>query len=231
MADIRADRLERLMVEQGLSQSALARRVGVKQPSIGRLLSGQTKSTAVLVELARELNTTPEYLTGESNDSAADIAPRAVPVEVSGSVDEYDEDDEIVEVPEIDLAFGMGGGSYLEIPVLKRRRKFTRGWLRMFTDAPPSRLFIARGIGDSMAPTIQNADIVVIDASENRVRLGDQIWAIAYGETGMIKRLMPIPSGGVKIKSDNPLVGDEMGYDGEVHVIGKVVAVVRKMAG
>ncbi|MCY1672137.1 helix-turn-helix domain-containing protein [Novosphingobium sp. SL115] len=142
-----------------------------------------------------------------------------------------DEDDELVDVMEIDLAFGMGGGGYLELPVKKKPRRFTRGWLRLFTQAPPSQIFIAQGIGDSMAPTIQNADIVIIDTSDTRLTMGDQIWAAAYGQTGVIKRLLPMPNGGVKIKSDNPLVESEMAYDGELHVIGKVVAVVRKMSG
>lgn len=142
-----------------------------------------------------------------------------------------DEDDEIVEIEELDLTFGMGGGSYLDLPVKAKPRKFTRGWLRLFTQAPPVRIKIAQGIGDSMAPTIQNADLVIIDTADTRVKMGDQIWAVAYGETGLIKRLRPMPSGGVKIMSDNPLIGDEIAYDGELHVIGKVVAVVRRMAG
>ena len=142
-----------------------------------------------------------------------------------------DEDDEIVEIQELDLAFGMGGGSYLDLPVKAKPRRFTRGWLRLFTQAPPSRIFIAQGIGDSMAPTIQNADICIIDTADTRVKMGDQIWAVAYGETGLIKRLSPMPDGGVKIMSDNPLIEAETAYDGELHVVGKVVAVVRRMAG
>lgn len=62
------------MTERGLTQSELARRVGVKQPSIGRLLSGQTRSTSVLVEIARELGTTPGYLTGEIDHPQAGSA-------------------------------------------------------------------------------------------------------------------------------------------------------------
>lgn len=147
------------------------------------------------------------------------------------AIESEDEDDELVEVMELDLRFGMGGGSYLDLPVKKKPRRFTRGWLRLFTQSPPARVFIARGIGDSMAPTIQNADIVIIDTAENRLDMSDQVFACAYGDAGMIKRLRPMAGGGVKIMSDNPLVEAEMAYDGELHVIGKVVAVVRRMAG
>lgn len=225
------------MKDRGSNQSVLARALGISQPSVGRLISGETRESGKLIELARLLRTSPEYLIGEIDDP--DLLPslgdskvafgafpkQELPAEI------LDEDDEIVEIEELDLAFGMGGGSYLDMPVKAKPRKFTRGWLRMFTPAPPVRIKIAQGIGDSMAPTIQNADIVIIDTSDRLVKMGDQIWAVAYGDTGLIKRLRPLPSGGVKIMSDNALIESETAYDGELHVIGKVVAVVRRMAG
>jgi len=195
---------------------------------IGKLVRGEARGSAHIFEISRALAVPAEYLAGDTDElpplddnDLAHIAPPAV----------VDEDDEVVEVRELDLTFGMGGGSFLDLPVTPRTRKFTRGWLRMFTNAPPSRLFIAKGIGDSMSPTIMNADIVIIDTSDHLVKMGDQIWAIAYGDTGLIKRLRPMPNGGVKIMSDNPLVEAEIAYDQEMHVVGKVVAVVRKMAG
>jgi phage repressor protein C with HTH and peptisase S24 domain/DNA-binding XRE family transcriptional regulator len=170
----------------------------------------------------------PEQLLNETSDAPVQVA---APQSNLQAIESEDEDDELVEIMELDLRFGMGGGSYLELPVKKKPRRFTRGWLRLFTQSPPARVFIARGIGDSMAPTIQNADIVIIDTAENRLDMSDQVFACAYGDAGMIKRLRPMAGGGVKIMSDNPLVEAEMAYDGELHVIGKVVAVVRRMAG
>lgn len=240
MAEIIGSRLDALIKVRGSSQSAIARALGISQPSVGRLISGETRESGKLLELARELRTSPEYLVGEVDDPEliSSLAPaignekpspvKAASLEIVGS---DDEDDEIVEIQELDLAFGMGGGSYLDLPVKAKPRRFTRGWLRLFTQAPPSRIFIAQGIGDSMAPTIQNADICIIDTADTRVKMGDQIWAVAYGETGLIKRLRPMPDGGVKIMSDNPLIEAETAYDGELHVVGKVVAVVRRMAG
>jgi phage repressor protein C with HTH and peptisase S24 domain len=238
MAEIMGSRLEWLIKDRRSSQSAIARAIGISQPSVGRLISGETRESGKLFELARELKTSPEYLIGEVDDpnllstlgAAEQLVPSAKRSNSVASASE-DEDDEIVEIEELDLAFGMGGGSYLDMPVKAKPRKFTRGWLRLFTKAPPGRIKIAQGIGDSMAPTIQNADIVIIDTADRLVKMGDQIWAVAYGETGLIKRLRPLPSGGVKIMSDNPLIEAETAYDGELHVIGKVVAVVRRMAG
>lgn len=220
------------MDAQNLNQSALSREVGVSPTSIWKLINEPSQGSKHTHKIARALGTTAEYLMGESDDPSGPDTPVALNVPTNLEVIESeDEDDEIVEIEELDLAFGMGGGSYLDLPVKAKPRKFTRGWLRLFTQAPPVRIKIAQGIGDSMAPTIQNADLVIIDTAETRVMMGDQIWAVAYGETGLIKRLRPMPSGGVKIMSDNPLIGDEIAYDGELHVVGKVVAVVRRMAG
>jgi len=68
MATIRGDRLEKLMADRQISQSELARRVGLKQPSIGRLVSGATRNSSALLELARELRVSAAYLTGETDD-------------------------------------------------------------------------------------------------------------------------------------------------------------------
>lgn len=228
----RGDRLKALMDAKNLNQSALSREVGVSPTSIWKLLNEPSQGSKHTHKIARALGTTAEYLMGESDDPSGPDNPVTLNAPANLEVIESeDEDDEIVEIEELDLTFGMGGGSYLDLPVKAKPRKFTRGWLRLFTQAPPVRIKIAQGIGDSMAPTIQNADMVIIDTADRRVMMGDQIWAVAYGETGLIKRLRPMPNGGVKIMSDNPLIGDEIAYDGELHVIGKVVAVVRRMAG
>lgn len=63
------------MAARGFSQAELARRVGIKQPTIFRLLHGQHYGTKHIHRIARELGTTPAYLTGESDDPEADAPP------------------------------------------------------------------------------------------------------------------------------------------------------------
>ncbi|PNU06459.1 hypothetical protein A8V01_02635 [Novosphingobium guangzhouense] len=192
---------------------------------INKLARGEARESAHIYAIAKALGVTPEYLSGDSEEISGDVARHT-----SRDVRALDED-EIVEIKELDLAFGMGGGSYLDLPVKEKGRKIARDWLRLYTNSPASRIFLARGIGDSMSPTIQNDDVVIIDTAQTLVGMGDQIWAISYGNFGLIKRLRPLPSGGIKIMSDNPHVESEVAYDGELHPIGKVVAIIRKMAG
>lgn len=56
------------MAEREVSQSELARRANVSQQTVFKLLTGQSKSSRYLHLIARELGTTPAYLTGETDD-------------------------------------------------------------------------------------------------------------------------------------------------------------------
>lgn len=66
-------RLTEQMVAHGLSQSELARRVGVAQATIFKLTVGETYGSKYLHKIARELGTTPAYLTGETDDPGSDV--------------------------------------------------------------------------------------------------------------------------------------------------------------
>jgi transcriptional regulator with XRE-family HTH domain len=61
-------RLSARMEELGLSQSELARRVGVSQSAINHLIRGTNRGSTHLHRIAREVQTTPAYLTGETDD-------------------------------------------------------------------------------------------------------------------------------------------------------------------
>lgn len=80
-----------------------------------------------------------------------------------------------------------------------------------------------------MFPTLLDSDLMLIDCSQRSLNMSDKIWVAAYAGCGMIKRLRQMPDGGVKILSDNPSVSDEIAYDGELSLIGRVVAIIRKI--
>lgn len=209
------------MAALDLSQSALARMIGVTQGAIAHLVSGRSTSSVHLPKIAKALQTSMEYLTGETDDPSEGYVPVPSAEVVAGELG-------LVPVREIDLKYGMGATD-LEVPVTTVVRHFSRDWIRQYTGAAPDHLYFAQGIGDSMTPTILDSDLLLIDASEQSLRLADKMWAIAHGSAGSIKRLRPMPDGSVKIMSDNQSVRDEIAYDGELHVLGRVVAIIRKV--
>lgn len=224
------DRILRRLKVLGMSQSALARAVGVSPQAIHKIAGGTTTQTAHIYAIAKALQTTPEYLAGETDDplpAAAHDTSRefgGFPAEFASTA----KTESLVGVREIDLTFGMGA-TYMDVPVTTQVRQFSREWLRQYTHADPDHLFFAQGIGNSMEPYIHSHDLLLIDTSQNSIRLSDQVWAVAYANCGSIKRIRPMADGSVKMMSDNPTVSDEVAHDGELHVIGRVVAIIRRI--
>lgn len=222
---IRGDRLARLIVDVGLSQAELARRIGVKQPSIAALISGKSQTTRHLHRIARELKTTPEYLTGEDDDAGpALVEDDRREVRRGSEHGQSMEEMGLVAIKEIDLALGAGATYIRDGAVMEVQRWFPLQWLREFTDAPPEMLVFARVRGDSMKPTIEPNGIVIIDLRKKRIDEQDSIWAIAIADIGMVKRIWANPDGSYKIKSDNERIGrPETAVDDEMYVLGRVV--------
>ena len=132
-------------------------------------------------------------------------------------------------VPQLELGYSMGGGSVFTDYRHTGFVPFHRDWLASFARGNFAELFVARGEGDSMQPTLLDGDIVLIDTAQKRIEQQDRIWAISYGELGMIKRVRRLPSGVYRIMSDNPAVSPIDAVDDEMHVVGRVVWIGRRI--
>ena len=228
MWEVSRRNLAKAMEKAGLNQSELAHRVGMKQPSIARLLTGETKTTRALDRIASTLKTSPAYLRGETDDPSPNPALQDRQIEWRGPPMQPAAD--IVELEEFDVSFGLGSSFIHDVPVTGTKRVFSRAWIRQFTQSPLEYLFFATGTGDSMVPTIQDADVVLIDSYDRTPRFADKIWAVELGGLGAIKRLRPTRDGtGMKLISSNPEVPEEVAYDDEMRIVGRVAAVFRKM--
>lgn len=216
------------MDEKGISQSELARRVGISATAIWKLLKEPAQGSKHTHKIARELGTTSEYLMDETEEagggSVADRRPayRGPPAAPAASPD-------TVELAEFDVAYGLGGAYIHDAPARSKMRTFSRAWVRQFTDSPFESLFWATGNGPSMMPAILDNDILLIDTMQRTPRMWDQFWAVEMHGLGMIKALRPGKEGAMRILSINPDFPEEVAYDGELNVIGRVVAIVRKV--
>lgn len=215
-----ADRFRALLTAKGLSQSELARRVGVSQSAIHKLASGSGYGSTHLHKIARELGTSPEYLQGETDD------PRAGAI-LLPTAEIMAEQLDLVPLAEVDMSYGMGGAFTEDAPVVTIHQ-FPREWVATISPAPSSSLFIARGRGTSMEPTMRDGDMLVIDRSMRQIRDQDDLWAITIGDIGMVKRLR-VRGEKVTLLSDNPLVPEDFAHPDEINVVGKVVFVGRRM--
>ncbi|WP_232479583.1 S24 family peptidase [Sphingomonas sp. TX0522] len=134
---------------------------------------------------------------------------------------------DIVEVEEIDLAYGLGG-TFADGLVEITRHRFPLAFIQSITSTPPAMLTIARGRGDSMMPTLMDGDMVLIDRSQRTVREQDAIWAFTVGDIAMIKRVR-VRGEKVLILSDNDRVPSDEAHHEEVRVVGRVIFIGRKV--
>lgn len=61
-------RIEERRLAVGISQAELARRVGIRQSTMNSLINGESRSSRSIVQIARELGTSPGYLMGATDD-------------------------------------------------------------------------------------------------------------------------------------------------------------------
>ncbi|AOR78630.1 hypothetical protein BES08_10890 [Novosphingobium resinovorum] len=123
----------------------------------------------------------------------------------------------------------MGPGTNIDDYVEEGTYKFDPDMLSRLTRAPHEKLFVARGDGDSMFPTLMNDDTVVIDTTQRVVNLRDRIWACSIHGAGAIKRLRPAADGKVEIISDNPAVKDDLVDATDIHIVGRVIWLGRRV--
>lgn len=71
---IKAERLAKRSKDRNISQAELARRVGMTQPAMNQLFTGVSRTSRKIGAIARELNTTPEYLEGMTDDPSESFA-------------------------------------------------------------------------------------------------------------------------------------------------------------
>ncbi|WP_052322142.1 XRE family transcriptional regulator [Novosphingobium sp. MBES04] len=203
------------------------KRLQLNQAELGKL-AGVSKNT----QMAYENGTSPitldylEKVAEHGADTTFIVTGLPKAKDVTPSVRD---DEDIVELAEIDLRYGLGA-TFVDGPVQTEKRTFSRSWIRSFTQSPTQCLFWASGDGDSMEPTIRSGELILIDTSQKSPRMSEGIWAVALGDFGMIKRLHYAgPREGLKLVSDNALVPAISVAEDELHIIGRVVAVVRRL--
>lgn len=127
-----------------------------------------------------------------------------------------------VRIQQIDAEAGMGGELVNEdYPDVVRAMDFTQEYIRGIVGfvPPPGRLILMTGRGDSMVPTIQPGDTVVVDTGVTSFD-GDGLYLINMGSGHQIKRL--VDRGSVHVASDNRAYGEPFQIPEGTVVGGKV---------
>lgn len=210
-----SERLTSLMYEKGISQAELARLIGIKQPSVFKILSGETRNPKKILEIATALNVDPHWLkTGEG-----DPDPSYRIVEVSEP-----QKPNTVRIDILDVEASAGNGAYLsptEQGLLSQEFDLTF-FRQQFGRADAKHLKLITVKGDSMASTLESGDLLYVDISENYFA-ADGLYVFTFDGQTFIKRLQKVGKEMLVI-SDNPTYKEwTFTQDDDVFIHGRVI--------
>ena len=210
-----------------MAPSKLAKEAGLTPTTILRPFNGTAEtrlSQPTFDKLKRRFANFPNWRNEQPDQIGHHNYERAA--------DPNERPDELVFIREVDISLAMGDGAVVEDYPATQLVPFNLGFIRSVSTATTEKLLIVSGHGESMEPTLLRSDILMIDTANLRPAISDQIWAFHYAGGGMIKRLRHAREAGRDcfiILSDNSAVPPQVAEVDDIHIIGKLVWVGRRM--
>lgn len=203
--------LDRLIKERGEDYAGLSRLIG-RNPAyiqqfikrgVPQKLDGDDRRT-----LARYFGVT-EDLFG------------ALPADESSN-DDYSK---LIPVRRLDIGASAGGGANVDRERRLSSIGFDPRWLRELAGGASAQLSMIRVEGDSMSPTLNDGDDILVNEADAADRLRDGIYVLRLDDGLMVKRLALNPVARlVTVRSDNPAYPSWPDCKlSDIRVIGRVV--------
>ena len=112
--------------------------------------------------------------------------------------------DNLIPIPRLDVDASAGPGGLGEGESPLTHIAFDKNWLRRLCAARVEDLSIIRVHGDSMAPTLNDGDEIMVDTSDAADRLRDGIYVLRRDDALVVKRLSMNPATRrITVQSDN----------------------------
>lgn len=212
--------------ELGLTDAQLAPAMGVERSVANKIANGKVilnarraDAVAKLLAVSRD-EVLFRFGISEGGPGAGE------PVAADTGHNPSNESIPMVGIRNADAEFGMGA-VFADEPTEVQVLQFPKVWVESITYSPAELLSWVRARGMSMAPTINDGDIVLLDHSERRVATQDDIWAFTVGDTRAIKRLR-VKGDRFVILSDNPSVPPDEEPIDFVNIVARVIFVGKR---
>ena len=123
------------------------------------------------------------------------------------------------------VTVSAGPGAIVTEELGKPYFAFDERWLKQLTASGPSNLSIVRVEGDSMTPTLNAGDDILVDLADAGDRLRDGIYVLRIDDALVVKRIALNPVGKrVTVQSDNPAYPDWPDCTlADINPIGRVI--------
>jgi len=204
-----ASRLRARMQALNLTQEDLANRLDVSQTTISKLVVGKTERPRNILELAKALQTSPNWLLFGRGPIDADHDPdRQQPVTGSpvcySTITDKDLDGYRTMPVHGDVFADPQGELIWTLEDDRSSIPFPHHW---FSDRQldPELCQLLRVQSDALSPEIRTGDIVMINIGGAGVRIQDgRPYAIMSGRELFLRRVYRTPSGGILARADQP---------------------------
>lgn len=216
-------RVKEVRERLGMSQALLAELVGISQQGVQMLEQRDSESSKFLVELSKALSVSPEWLKNgigmySVNDEKA---------EYSNSPEKSPSNETHVIIPRYNVAASCGPGQLNDHVEVNGGLAFMRSWLRD-QGWRAADLVVIYARKDSMAPTIADGAVLLVDTSQTQPESG-RVYVLNWFGEERVKRLHKIGATRYRVASDNPNKAEypdedvDFSAQPDVRIIGRVV--------
>lgn len=201
------DALKGLMDSAGLSQNELAERTNVPQPTIHRILIGESKDPrhSTVRPLADFFGVTVAQLRGDEPMPEDGVLADRTAVPQAPNIRVVDDGDEVdplcyVKVERFNVKLSAGNGSVEWIPEKIDPLLFRRAWFskKGFPIEHCKAMYVR---GDSMTPLLMDWDTILVDTSDTELIEGE-VYAVAFKGSLFVKQVARYEDG-IKLVSLN----------------------------
>lgn len=215
-------RVKQVRENLGLTQAQLAEKVGISQTAVHLLEQRDSQSSKFLVEISKALGVTPEWLK-EGGHLLAE-QPRTYEAEPDGRTPS--EETHVI-IPRYNVAASCGAGLLNEHVEVNGGLAFMRSWLRD-QGWKAADLVVIYARKDSMAPTITDGAVLLVDTSQTLPESG-RVYVLNWFGEERVKRLHKTGATRFRVASDNPNKAEypdeevDFSTQPDVRIIGRVV--------
>ena len=211
-----------------LTQPEFAEAAGAAKRTLVDWEKGVSSPTAVQLSALSKIGVDVLFvLNSESaTTSTRARAPAMAPaISMSAEGGEIPDWSAYIQVPHYDVRASAGNGSVVHEENVVDHLVFKRDWIVRSMGLNPKALALIDVRGDSMSPTINDGDLILLDTREGQ-QTTEGIYAINLAGGLLVKRLRLRLSGTIEVVSDNERYGTET-ISGEqlaqLHIVGRVV--------
>lgn len=207
-------RLRSQMIRKGLNPKTLAERAKVGRSFVYDILSGRScnPTSGKIASIADELGVSMQYLLNGVHSTSSSLQ--------KGWAD-------IAKISKLQVESTSNNNMVVSIEDHSPAHYFTETWIRETIESAPENIRSMRISCDSMQPSLQADDYILIDTSKKNIN-PPGIFVIFDGVSLKARRLEMLSLNKILVRADNNRYSQYEATPQEIHIIGKMIWLGRK---